>query len=292
MSDQDSHKNLSLVPLASHELTSQQVAANRILGEMVDQSLDFARAVVARVDLDMLVREAKRLLLCKLIGITDDDIRAFKYPLGYKMLAKIERCQQEQGENKMTEENIRVFAFFLQAAIAGHSEAQFLLAEFCYFHGYGVLSDKMKALHWFRKAAEQGNSDAQRALGFIYSGNFIEGLSIDLAEGAKWHRKAAEHGDPGAQNCLGICYAKGQGVPQDYSEAVKWFSKAAEQGEAAAQFSLGYRYENGEGVPKDHSEAVKWYQKAAEQGHANARLALMNSDFVETKQSGDRHAKQ
>ena len=54
----------------------------------------------------------------------------------------------------------------------------------------------------------------------------------------KWYRKAAEQGDADAQYNLGISYDRGEGVPQDYVEAVKWYRKAAEQGDADAQNKL------------------------------------------------------
>jgi TPR repeat protein len=52
-------------------------------------------------------------------------------------------------------------------------------------------------------------------------------------------RKAAEQGNAEAQFNLGFMYAHGQGVPQDYAEAVRWYSKAAEQGDAESQCNLG-----------------------------------------------------
>ena len=54
--------------------------------------------------------------------------------------------------------------------------------------------------------------------------------SADYSEAVKWYRKAAEQGNKQAQYNLGVCYESGRGVPQDYSEAVKWYRKAAEQG--------------------------------------------------------------
>ena len=48
-------------------------------------------------------------------------------------------------------------------------------------------------------------------------------------------RKAAEQGDADAQTALGMRYYTGDGVPKDYAEAVKWYHKAAEQGHAIAQ---------------------------------------------------------
>jgi TPR repeat protein len=56
---------------------------------------------------------------------------------------------------------------------------------------------------------------------------------------AESFRKAAEQGDAEAQYNLGNAYHYGRGVAQDYAEAVKWWRKATEQGSATAQYSLG-----------------------------------------------------
>jgi TPR repeat protein len=45
-------------------------------------------------------------------------------------------------------------------------------------------------------------------------------------------RKAAEQGDADAQFNLGWMYADGQGVLQDFKTAVTWYRQAAEQGHA------------------------------------------------------------
>ena len=93
-------------------------------------------------------------------------------------------------------------------------------------------------------------------------------------DGVAWLRKAAEQGQADAQNKLGWMYVRGRGVPQDYKEALVWLRKAAEQGNSDAQFGLGVMYDNGLGVPQDDKEAVVWYRKAAEQGHAIAQNNL------------------
>ena len=92
----------------------------------------------------------------------------------------------------------------------------------------------------------------------------------NYTEAARWYRKAAEQGDADAQYNLGFSYNLGLGVSQDYTEAVKWYRKAAEQGHADAQYNLGCCYGLGQGVPQSFSEAVKWFRKAAELGHAGA----------------------
>ena len=45
-----------------------------------------------------------------------------------------------------------------------------------------------------------------------------------------WYRKAAEQGSSEAQYNLGVMYHYGQGVPQNQSVAKEWFDKACHNG--------------------------------------------------------------
>ena len=65
-----------------------------------------------------------------------------------------------------------------------------------------------------------------------------EGVPQGSAEAAKWYRKAAEQGNENAQNNLGYMYETGEGVQQDYGEAVKWYRKTAEKGNDKAKEAL------------------------------------------------------
>nr|WP_323667895.1 tetratricopeptide repeat protein [Burkholderia cenocepacia] len=96
----------------------------------------------------------------------------------------------------------------------------------------------------------------------------------DAAEAAKWYRRAADQGDPQAQNALGYLYDSGRGVKQSDTDAFNWYRLAAEQGYANAQNNLGLMYENGQGVRQDDAEAVKWYRLAAAQGVATSLFRL------------------
>ena len=53
----------------------------------------------------------------------------------------------------------------------------------------------------------------------------------DYSKSAEWCKKAAEQGNADAQNNLGVMFAKGKGVKQDSAKAVAWYKKAAEQGQ-------------------------------------------------------------
>jgi TPR repeat protein len=56
----------------------------------------------------------------------------------------------------------------------------------------------------------------------------------NLAAAAHWFEKAANRGDRDAQFILGELYWEGKGVPRDHDQAVKWFRLAAAQGDLQA----------------------------------------------------------
>ena len=81
-------------------------------------------------------------------------------------------------------------------------------------------------------------------------------------------RSSADQGDSEAQYNLGWMYDKGDGVLKDYKQAVKWYQKATDQGYADAQYNLGAMYIDGTGVLKDMTKAKYWIKKADEGDNA------------------------
>ena len=78
-------------------------------------------------------------------------------------------------------------------------------------------------------------------------------------------RTLAEQGDAEAQFALGTMYRDGQGVAQDYAEALRWWRRAAELGLIDAQFALGNMYAGDAGVERDNILAYMWYSIATTQ---------------------------
>ena len=128
--------------------------------------------------------------------------------------------------------------------------------------------DYLAALAEWQPLAEQGYTDAQNNLGYIFANGL--GVKQDYAEASKWYRLSAQAGDASGQHNLGVIYAMGLGVPQDFAEALKWYRRSAEQGYVEAVRSLGVTYYHGRGVPKDNVESYKWFHIAAELGHPTA----------------------
>lgn len=80
----------------------------------------------------------------------------------------------------------------------------------------------------------------------------------------------AEQGNPDAQAALGYLYYHGLGVGQDYGRAADWFQRAADQGQPEAQAFLGTLFYNGVGVPRSYVQAYKWCDLAQSNGAQQA----------------------
>ena len=163
-------------------------------------------------------------------GMTIDEIEAKAEAGDTYCQALLGLCLYRGNFTKATE-------FYLNTATQDNSAVQCKLLGWIYESGTGVEKDEAKAVQWYRKAADQGNADAQDHLGWMYvSGT---GVTQDEAEAANWYRKAADQGYANAQLQLGLMYKIGSGVEANEAEAVKWLLKAAEQGCRDAEFILG-----------------------------------------------------
>jgi TPR repeat protein len=110
------------------------------------------------------------------------------------------------------------------------------------------------ALRLWLPLAEEGNPQAQNAIGELYEGG--HGVPEDFADAAVWYRESADQGFARAQSNLGLAYALGRGLPRDYAQAMLWYRRAASQGNALAEFNIGLMYAKGAGVLSDSTESV------------------------------------
>ena len=163
------------------------------------------------------------------------------------------------------------YAEYLRLADTGDSNAQTALG-ILYSDGHGVPKDPRVAVTWFRKAADEGNPQAQLNLGIHYEQG--DGVQQDFAAALSWYRKAAEQGYAAAQLALGNLYYRGRGVTQDKKEAIGWFQRAADQGNASAQHNLASAYYFGDGAEINYPEAFKLFERAAAQGYGDSQFNL------------------
>lgn len=137
-----------------------------------------------------------------------------------------------------------------------------------YMEGEGVKRDSLRASKWLVKAAERGNSRAERRLGELLATE-VESKS-KIKNGLELLNKAAMQGDAQAQVDLGVDYLKGTMTGRDDTKAFQWFMAAAKQGVAQAQRSVGVMYLQGQGTTTNFSAANEWLEKASAQNEPEA----------------------
>ena len=79
----------------------------------------------------------------------------------------------------------------------------------------------------------------------------------DYATALRLWRPLADQGNAEAQYALGFMYDRGQGVPKNHAEAAKWWRLAADQGNTFAQFNLGSLVRRGQRGASEQSRSIE-----------------------------------
>ena len=142
----------------------------------------------------------------------------------------------------------------------------------CHSHGFnGMEQDFKKAFEMCVKIEQETNGYhwAQCFLGFCYY--FGCGTAQDYTKAVEWYTKSSEQGNSCAMADLGLCCEMGYGCGRRRTKAVQLYEKSAKLGDSQAMYNLGKCYEEGNGVVKDLDIAQEWYTKAVAQDHARAK---------------------
>lgn len=129
--------------------------------------------------------------------------------------------------------------------------------------------------------AEKGDPFAQVRVGLAYDNG--EKVIKDKDTAMRWYRKAAEQGDSQGMYMLGVDYLilglmaerDGKKTYADYyKEAFLWLQKASSLDHPEALIDLGNMYKNGHGTQADCYEAGERYTKAAALGNLDGNISL------------------
>lgn len=187
-----------------------------------------------------------------------------------------------------------------KAAQQNHPSGQFVYGQWWELNSP---SNHVKALFWFRKAAQNGYCRAFVRLGRIFAHGEMD-TPKDYKKAVACFKIAQT---PEALCDLAKCYQNGLGVEKDakkalslykqvqqkyksidirfdiascydalrkYKQSIPLLRQLAQKGNAKAQTNLGYYYFYGIGVSRDKKMAQQWYEKAAAQGCATAMSNL------------------
>ncbi|KAF9935572.1 hypothetical protein BGZ67_003338 [Mortierella alpina] len=170
----------------------------------------------------------------------------------------------------------RALEWFLKASDAGDSEAKTNIG-FMYRRGHGVEQDNDKAEEWYLKAADGGDTLAMCNVGKLFR---YGGEMQDSGRAMEWYLKASDGGNDIAMCNVGGMYETGQGVEQDFDKAMEWYLKASNTGNAGAMTSIGSMYLAGSGFERDYGKAMEWYVKASNAGSTGAMFHIGNMYFT------------
>ena len=185
----------------------------------------------------------------------------------------------ESGNGGAPQSKVMALEFLERAAMQGNPAHQLKLSKAFSLGSLGI-QNPFQALHWARKAAEQGDINAMLVTAALLSDEQFE--LHDNIESLTWLVMAAEINDDGAgkfaqaraQFLLARRYEIGDGVKENYVEALKWFNRAANNGDQFAQDKLGLVYYIGKGVVENFVKSASWYDKSAKQGNPWAQSSL------------------
>ena len=167
----------------------------------------------------------------------------------------------------------------LAAAEAGDVAAQYDVGSW-YFHGRnGERQDYGKARQWYLRAADNNHAEAQNMLAVIYSTG--RGGMKNTQLGMEYRRKAAQNGNAEAQGILGrllilntLTMRDGPQKTKLIQEANKWLSLSAQQGDPSSQHFVAQGIYDGNPKSKNSQEARRLWRLAASKGNKAAADAL------------------
>ena len=132
----------------------------------------------------------------------------------------------------------------------------------------------LNALEVCRVDAEQGDPQAQTALGMLLSGITHGDFRKNYKQSFYWVKQAAEQGYSKAQLAIAEMYMNGVVVPMNAKKAKVWYEQAAAEDNLDGINGLARLYRYGTGVRKDYEKAFQYYQQAALEGHTRSQVGL------------------
>jgi uncharacterized protein len=235
------------------------------------------------------------------VSIPDKHVRFWRYWTLVACLCALSAHSKASAQalERANELSAHSLYYLMSMARSGDVDAQEAIG-LKYAYAEGVEWNLPKGIKWLQKAAQDGNADAECALGQIYDNGLIfagalHRVAPDYAKSVQWYRRAAARGwcwiqlAEAYQDKAGSDAKNHVAYERDLRAAAHWWRKDAEprksypavypyakfsNGNPIAQERMGYSYRFGLGVPRSYEHALAWYRKAARQGNGSAMMSL------------------
>ena len=154
----------------------------------------------------------------------------------------------------------KAFKWFKRAARNGDHNAQYWHGMFV-IRGTGTVADPVRGRDLLIAYGEAGNGQAFGALGELYGQG--KHLPLDVKKSVKFSRLGVDAGDPVSMSLLGARLVTGEGVKLDIERGHRLLTEAARSGAAEAEYILGLYYLQGTGIRKDFERGRYWVCRSA-----------------------------
>lgn len=150
------------------------------------------------------------------------------------------KAQLRLGQSYLFEKRVpdysRAYRYFRKAAEQDVVRAYYYLGEL-YYHGWGIARNLDSAIECFETAADDGDMDAEYALGMMYLyGN--DALPRDMERALDYLENAANKGQPQSYNVLGTVFEEGTCVDRDPFRARQFYARGVAAGDPVALKNL------------------------------------------------------
>lgn len=117
--------------------------------------------------------------------------------------------------------------------------------------------DRENGFRMYERSAKMGYAPAQKQMGYIYlTGQTVE---PDTLKAISWYKLAANQHQTEAMFLLGKLYVNGHGIDKDVDKAFEYFKESADFGYIQSELPLGYCYLYGIGTVKDMMKAREYF---------------------------------
>lgn len=160
--------------------------------------------------------------------------------------------------------------FFQKAAVQGNAESEYYLS-LMYRDGKGVAKDSDTHLKLMQKSSDHGFGQASYELA---ERNLASHDADSKQQGIQWLIKAADQGNMVAAKKLADSYMSGTLVEQNYIEALKYAKKLADAGNSEGKLLTGKMHYYGYGTAKDEKLGRQYLDDAFKNGSMDAAVEI------------------
>ena len=149
-----------------------------------------------------------------------------------------------------------------------------MIAQF-FRNGLYVRKDFHKAINYYEKSSDIGNTIALFQLAFIYHMG-EGGIEKNFEKAIKYYEIASKYGNKDAYFNMGIIFEDGgYNIEKDINKAILYYEKGAEEGSVDCMLNLAMLYfHTEEKIENKNEKLIYYFEKAAEKNNIKALINL------------------